>query len=190
MVSFSYGVKYFCENEQSLLRIYKLFVFIVYNTREVIRVNIAFFLLPKSKIAFLYDDCSLRQGLEKIRHYGYTAIPVISKDNKYVGTVSEGDFLWYLVDDGKSIKKTKISDMESTPISRILDTKKNPPVGITSPIEDLVTSSINQNFVPVVDDLNNFIGIVTRSDILKYYYSNLGSALPGLTFVKAEQEVV
>ncbi len=148
-------------------------------------MNIAFFLLPKSRIAFLYDDCSLRQGLEKMKHYGYTAIPVISRDNKYVGTVSEGDFLWYLVDDGKNIKRSKISDIENTPISRIVHPKKNPPVGITSPIEDLVTSSINQNFVPVVDDINNFIGIVTRSDILKYYYSNLGTAMPDLTFIRA-----
>jgi CBS domain containing-hemolysin-like protein len=27
-----------------------------------------------------------------------------------------------------------------------------------------------QNFVPVTDDLGSFIGIVTRRDILQYYY--------------------
>ena len=28
---------------------------------------------------------------------------------------------------------------------------------------------MNQNYVPVVDDMNNFIGIVTRRDIIKHY---------------------
>ena len=56
-------------------------------------MNIAYFLLPKSRIAYLYDDFTFRQGLEKMRNRGYTAIPVITRDGRYVGTVSEGDFL-------------------------------------------------------------------------------------------------
>ena len=35
-------------------------------------------------------------------------------------------------------------------------------------MEELVNSAMNQNFVPVVDDLGNFTGIVTRKDILRY----------------------
>lgn len=55
-------------------------------------MNIAYFLLPKNRVAYLYDDCTFRQGLEKMRHHGYTAIPVITRDGQYVGTVSEGIF--------------------------------------------------------------------------------------------------
>ena len=51
-------------------------------------MNIAYFLLPKSRIAYLYDDFTIRQGLEKMRNRGYTAIPVITRDGRYVGTVS------------------------------------------------------------------------------------------------------
>ena len=62
-------------------------------------MNIAYFLLPKIHTAYLYDDCTFRQVLEKMLHHGYTAIPVINREGKYVGTVSEGDFLWqqYLI---------------------------------------------------------------------------------------------
>ena len=59
-------------------------------------MNIAYFLLPKSNVAYLYDDYTFRQGLEKMRYHGYTAIPVITRNGTYVGTVSEGDFLWQL----------------------------------------------------------------------------------------------
>ena len=35
-------------------------------------------------------------------------------------------------------------------------------------MDELVEAAMNQNFVPVVDDKGDFIGIVTRSRILKY----------------------
>ena len=35
-------------------------------------------------------------------------------------------------------------------------------------MEDLLGKTMNQNFVPVLDDQKNFIGIVTRKEIIKY----------------------
>jgi predicted transcriptional regulator len=35
-------------------------------------------------------------------------------------------------------------------------------------MEDLISLAKSQNFVPVVDDMNRFIGIVRRSDIIDY----------------------
>ena len=66
-------------------------------------MNVAFFLIPKCMTATVYADDSLRAGLEKMRYHGYTSIPVLTKDCKYVGTISEGDFLWYLIDEQKEI---------------------------------------------------------------------------------------
>ena len=56
-------------------------------------MNILFMLHPKSTVDFLYDDETMRRGLSKLRKCGYTALPVITRDGIYVGTVSEGDFL-------------------------------------------------------------------------------------------------
>ena len=39
-------------------------------------MNILFFITPKSETAYLYDDCSLRQAIEKIEYHKYTAVPV------------------------------------------------------------------------------------------------------------------
>ena len=135
-------------------------------------MNIAFFLLPKSKVAHIYNDCTLRQGLEKMKYHGYSAIPVITRDNKYAGTVSEGDFLWYLLSKTKELDCKKLISTEEKLIGEIMKKNKNPSVGINSSVEDLVEHIVNRNFVPVVDDLDNFIGIVTRSEIIRYYYSN------------------
>ena len=57
-----------------------------------------------------------------------------------------------------------------TSIPRRLD---NLPVSADAAMEDLIDKALNQNFVPVVDDQKNFIGIITRKDIIKYFYNKL-----------------
>ena len=133
-------------------------------------MNIAYFLLPKSRTAYLYDDYTVRQGLEKMRYHGYAAIPVISRDGKYVGTVSEGDFLWSLLSDEGGRRATRsLKDLEKLRVRDIFCEDNAPPVGITVSMEELLTSAMNQNFGPVVDDLEYFIGIITRKDIIRYF---------------------
>ena len=61
-------------------------------------MNVLFSLTPKSEVAYLYDDYSLRQALEKMEHYRYSAVPVIDRNGCYVGTLTEGDLLWYIKD--------------------------------------------------------------------------------------------
>ncbi len=146
-------------------------------------VNIAYFLLPKKRVAYLYDDYTFRQGLEKMRHHGYTAIPVISRDGKYVGTVSEGDFLWRLVaDEGEGQRPCSMKDLEQLQVRDILRETQYLPVRITVSMEELLTSAMNQNFIPVVDDSGSFIGIVTRKDIIRYFSE--GKQVPEKTFLQ------
>ncbi len=139
-------------------------------------MNIAFFLIPKSEVAFLYEDYTLRQGLEKMKHHGYTAIPVISREGKYLNTISEGDFLWHILKDETSaqeLTEKPMQSLESESIRDLLDRDKNPPVPITASPEKLLSRSLEQNFIPVIDDAGSFIGMVTRRDILKYFLNLL-----------------
>lgn len=136
-------------------------------------MNVAFLLIPKCNVATVRSDFSLRAGLEKMRYHGYTSIPVITKDCKYVGTISEGDFLWYLIDDQEEeLHRTTMKSIEDTTIQDVLRIDKNPPVTITASMEELLHRSLNQSFIPVVDDLGTFIGIVTRKKIIEYYAKN------------------
>lgn len=130
------------------------------------KMNIAFFLRPKGSVAFLYSDFTVRQALEKMRYYGYAAIPVIHRDGKYAGTVSEGDFLWYLTDRFSENIDINRRTLEETPLSRLIKSDTYKTVKITANVNELVNLSLGQNFVPVTDDLDSFIGIVTRRDII------------------------
>ena len=142
-------------------------------------MNIAYFLLPKNRVAYLYDDYTFRQGLEKMRHHGYKAIPVITRSGQYLGTVSEGDFLWRLLDQGsETLRPVPMKDLEQLHIRDIIQAHNYPSVRITVTMEELVSSAMNQNFIPVVDDSGSFIGIVTRKDIIRYFAEHKDAAQP------------
>lgn len=131
-------------------------------------MNIAYFLHPKGQVAYLYDDYTFRQGLEKMKHHGYTAIPVISRSGQYVGTVSEGNFLWQLIQEDSENPLT-MKELEQLQVRDILDASAYPSVRITVTMDELLDNATKQNFIPVVDDSGSFIGIVTRKDIIRYF---------------------
>ena len=129
-------------------------------------MNIIMLLKPKCDVSFLYDDNTLRQGLEKLRYHGYTAIPVITRDGSYAGTVTEGDFLWHML----KRDSFEIRQQEDFFVRDILKKGWNPSVKITTTMEELLLKVMDQNFVPVTDDRGAFMGIVTRRDVLKHFY--------------------
>jgi putative GTP pyrophosphokinase len=119
-------------------------------------------IISKSKVEYLYDYCEFEKGLQILNDSGYSAIPVIHVDGTYAGTVCDKDFLLKYSDDDN---KEMLSELT---IRDILRTDWNPAINVSSDINDLLLLSMEQNFVPVVDDLNVFIGIITRRDIIKF----------------------
>ena len=130
-------------------------------------------LKPKDTVQYIYENNTLRQGFEKMRAHSYTAIPVISEDGKYVGTVSEGDFLYYIVDK----RDNSMKHQEQKQIKDILRKRFNPAVQVNVTMRELLDRALNQNFIPVTDDTGIFIGIVTRQDIMRYYMNIFREAL-------------
>ena len=126
-------------------------------------MNVISLVTPKAQVAYLYDDFTIRQGLEKLRAHGYTAIPVLSREGQYLGTVSEGDFLWQILDQQDNSLRTQ----EKLPLRRILRRGFNPAVRIDVTMTELLEWSMRQSFIPVVDDRGAFVGIVTRQTILR-----------------------
>ena len=115
----------------------------------------------------------MRQVLEKMEHHGYTAIPLLGREGKYIGTITEGDLLWFLKD--RNFPDLKL--LEDMPITSIERRRDNQAVKIDESMENLFDKVMNQNFVPVVDDKKVFIGIVTRKDVLAYLPTAMGLAV-------------
>lgn len=122
------------------------------------------FLTPKSNVAFLDSNATVRNGFEKMTYHKYRAIPVISPEGIYVGTVTEGDLLRSMLKNGGG----DMREHEKVCIKDIILPDWNPPVKITATVDQLFNRVVEQNFVPVVDDRGVFIGIVTRKAVLTF----------------------
>jgi CBS-domain-containing membrane protein len=134
-------------------------------------MNIAFFLLPKAEVVCLPHDATLRQALERMEYHRYSAVPIINEDGGYQGTVTEGDLLWFM----KSRPELNFENANKVKLSEIPLRIRNLPVNIDANMDDLISLAKVQNFVPVVDDKNHFIGIVRRSEIIDYCMKELAS---------------
>ena len=126
--------------------------------------NILFFLTPKALCAYLYDDYTIRQALEKMEAAHYAALPILDRKGEYRGTLTEGDVLWAM----KNLCNMDLRQAETHRIMEIPRRKDNVPVPVTTSMQDLIERASSQNFVPVVDDKDTFIGIVTRRSIIQY----------------------
>ena len=126
--------------------------------------NILFFLTPKALCAYLQDDYSIRQALERMEAAGFAALPILNKRGEYRGVLTEGDLLW-------AIKNLCYMDMRHAEAHRIMEIprkKDHVPVKVTTNMHELVERAITQNFVPVLDDKEAFIGLVTRGAIIRF----------------------
>ena len=130
-------------------------------------MNIAFLLTPKNEVIYEYLDVTMRQVMERMDHHGYTAIPLIDRNGKYVGTLTEGDLLRKL----KSTPDLNFKNTGTIKINEIPRRKKHKSVSINADVESIINLATTQNFVPVIDDNGIFIGIIKRSDIINYCYN-------------------
>lgn len=126
-------------------------------------MNVLFFLKPKQEVCVLHKNYTLRQGIEKLRQYGFAAVPVIDDEGQYCGTVTEGDLLRQV------LQHENKTEWEQIPLREAMRTDVKKPVNVMADMDELLSVAVTQNFVPVVDDRGMFIGIVTRQDIMRYF---------------------
>ena len=131
--------------------------------------NVLFFLTPKAMCTWLYDDYTIRQALEKMEVAGYNALPILNRRGEYRGTISEGDLLWAM----KNMCYMDMRQAEARRITEISRRKNYLTVKVTTSMHDLIDKATQQNFVPVVDDKDTFIGLVTRKAIIQYCHQRL-----------------
>ena len=126
-------------------------------------MNIPSLLIPKANVEYLRTKDSIEFALDIFRRNPYSAVPVINSDGIYRGTITEGDFLYYIMDNPDA-------DLKKVKVRNILREDFYEAVKITASIDKLLIKCLDQNFVPVTDDRDVFVGIVTRKVIFKNIY--------------------
>ena len=131
-------------------------------------MNVIYFLTTKSQIKCVDTSMSIRQVLEVMEHYRFTTIPLLDEEGLYVGTLSEGDLLFYLKDHPFS----SLDEFNKINILNVHRYRDYLPVPSQLEMDELILTATNQNFVPVLDDRKKFIGIITRKKLINYLYLN------------------
>lgn len=121
-------------------------------------MNIAKLMVPKALTVCLNATDSVRRGVETMRHYGYTAIPVLDGNGKFLGCVNDRDFLRFILTQGR----LDPAEHDRCTVEEIMRRDFCPPVPITASRDELIDAALKQNFVPIVDDRGCLCGIVTR----------------------------
>ena len=132
-------------------------------------MNILFCLTPKSDVDYVTEDASLFKTLQTMERRNHSAIPIISKKGRYIGTITAGDILGCI----KTNFNLSLKDSADFPVKNVHRTRDNQAVSVNSKMEDIVEIILTQNFVPVVDDDENFIGIITRKEIVMWLHDRL-----------------
>ena len=124
-------------------------------------------LTPKIEVGWLYEDFTLRQAYEKLLQWNFSAMPIIDGTGEYKGILFAKDLLKYLeilnVDNVKDMEQYKLTD-----VNGIYDTTA---IKCNTSFEKVVNMLENQNFIPVVDDREKFIGIITRRSLIECLYN-------------------
>ncbi len=129
-------------------------------------MNLFALLTPKAETFYLDAKSTIRQALEKFDAYKFSVVPLVAKDGQFVSTLSEGDLLRFIKNDCDF----DVRAAENVLVSKIDKYRPYKAADLNAPFEDLVRLALQQNFVPVVDDRNMFIGIVKRKAVLNYLY--------------------
>ena len=132
-------------------------------------MNIFTYLTPKNNTYYIIDNISVRQAIEKFDFYKFSVVPVIDENGKYINSISEGDLLCFI----KNNNPISLKDLEKIPLFEVPRYRTYECLSISSTFDEILNLSLNQNFIPIVDDRGTYIGIIKRKDIIEYMMQNM-----------------
>ena len=119
---------------------------------------------PKKVTHFILNTSTIRQALEKFDAHKFSVVPLIDAEGHYAGTLSEGDILRFI----KNQSNFNLKLAENMQVKDIDHYRPYQAVKVDALISEVFALSLEQNFIPVVDDKDVYIGIITRKEVIKY----------------------
>lgn len=129
--------------------------------------NILTFLTPKINTHYISSNSTIRQTLEKFDVHKFTVVPLIDEEGYFISTISQGDILSYI----KNTCDFNITIAESEYIKNIDRYRPYKALPISTPLKEIIELSLEQNFIPIVDDRGVYIGIIKRKTIIEYFFN-------------------
>ena len=134
----------------------------------------------------------LKQAWHLLRHHDLHALPVLNKARRVIGIVTQSDFLKHSdLDEYVSFAERLRRFLMNSPdthsekpevvgqimVSNVLAARERTPIVELVPM----MSNAGLHYIPIVDDDNRFVGMVSQSDLLASLYEGRLAQLAALT---------
>ncbi|GFG42431.1 UNVERIFIED_CONTAM: CBS domain-containing protein [Streptococcus canis] len=136
------------------------------------------YLIPAEDLAIFINTHNADHVMLLLVSNGFSRVPVITREKKYVGTISISDIMTYQA-------KRQLTDweMRQTDIGEMVNTKIET-ISINASLTEIMHKLVDYPFLPVVDQSDRFVGIITRKSILKAVNSLLHDFTDDYTITK------
>lgn len=121
------------------------------------------YMIDSDNVAHVMCDNTALHAAIVLVSVGYNSIPVLDKENHLLGTVSLANILQSLFDSENDNYQEYLSSMS---VKEIMN-KDIKSLQIPFGIEEMMHHLVDSNYVPVVNADNQFIGILTRKELIK-----------------------
>lgn len=127
-------------------------------------------------------DTSFQDALKLMREHQFRRLPVVDKKGKLVGIVSERDLLYASPSPATSLSVWELNYLLSKLTVEEIMTEDIITVTPDTPIEDAahVLADNKIGGMPVIDQYDHVVGVITETDIFKTFVEMFGGGEPGL----------
>ena len=122
------------------------------------------FILPKEKLTLIDSHMILKEALDLIEHNNFLSLPV-TKEDAFLGVISK-----------ERILSCMMEDCTEETIVEAIARQDIPQIQVSEEMEDAASllAETNTPFVAVINDQNQFLGIITHKTIFNHYIRIFG----------------
>ena len=118
--------------------------------------------IDAEKVAILQEDHTLEHAMLVLTNVRYSLIPVLNKENKIVGLVSLAMIL-HKITGVEQIHMNKLGKYKVRDVMRT----EFPIIHEDTQVEDVLNELVDESFICIGNEEDEFVGIVTRKELLK-----------------------
>ena len=118
--------------------------------------------IDAEKVAILQEDHTLEHAMLVLTNVRYSLIPVLNKKNKIVGLISLAMILQKIT----GVEQIHMNQLGKYKVREVMRTEF-PIIHQDTQVEEVLNELVDESFICIVNEENEFVGIVTRKELLK-----------------------
>ena len=118
--------------------------------------------IDAEKVAILQEDHTLEHAMLVLTNVRYSLIPVLNKENKIVGLISLAMILHKIT----GVEQINMNQLGKYKVREVMRTEF-PIIHQDTQVEDVLNELVDESFICIGNEENEFVGIVTRKELLK-----------------------